>query len=63
MLTSDSSEPSVTLPIGSGVASRHDPLLEALLVVTRLLSRSVSAETLRAGLPLVDHRLTVARQK
>jgi ATP-binding cassette subfamily C protein LapB len=59
MLNSDSSEPSVALPIGSGVASRHDPLLEALLVVTRLLSRSVSAETLRAGLPLVDHRLTV----
>ena len=59
MLNSDSQEPSAAPSAGIGVASRQDPLLDALMVVSRLLSRSVSAETLRAGLPLVDHRLTV----
>ncbi len=38
---------------------RQDALLDALVVVARLLGRPVSGETLRAGLPLVDHRLTV----
>ncbi|HEY5789473.1 MAG TPA: type I secretion system permease/ATPase [Gammaproteobacteria bacterium] len=44
---------------GAGSTPREDPLLDALVVVARLLSRPVSTETLRAGLPLVDHRLSV----
>ena len=45
--------------LGAVTDLRQDALLDALVVVARLLSRPVSAETLRAGLPLVDHRLTV----
>ncbi|WGF87328.1 type I secretion system permease/ATPase [Marinivivus vitaminiproducens] len=37
-----------------------DPLLDALAVLAGLLERPVSAETLRAGLPLEDGRLTPA---
>lgn len=35
-----------------------DPLLECLLVITQLENRPYSAETLRAGLPLEDNKLT-----
>jgi ATP-binding cassette subfamily C protein LapB len=38
---------------------RQDALLDALVVIARLHGRPASPETLRAGLPLVDHRLTV----
>ncbi len=56
--TESSAVPSAPLP-GNGVDMRQDALLDALVVIARLLGRPVSAETLRAGLPLVDHRLTV----
>ena len=37
---------------------QRDPLLEALVTLTRLHHKPVSAESLTAGLPLVDGRLT-----
>ena len=42
-----------------GEASTHeDPLLDALVVLTRLHGAPFTAEALSAGLPLVDNRLT-----
>ncbi|MBL8459093.1 MAG: type I secretion system permease/ATPase [Zoogloea sp.] len=42
-----------------GEASTHeDPLLDALVVLTRLHGTPFTAEALAAGLPLVDNRLT-----
>jgi ATP-binding cassette subfamily C protein LapB len=38
--------------------SADDPLLKCLVLLTRLYNRPFSAETLSAGLPLVDSRLT-----
>lgn len=35
-----------------------DPLLECLVIMTQLKQRPYSAESLKAGLPLVDHRFT-----
>jgi ATP-binding cassette subfamily C protein LapB len=59
MLNPESSVAATAPKFGAATDSRQDPLLDALVVVARLLARPVSAETLRAGLPLVDHRLTV----
>lgn len=39
-------------------ATLDDPLLECLVIVTALLERPHSGEALRAGLPLVDNRMT-----
>jgi ATP-binding cassette subfamily C protein LapB len=39
-------------------AGVDDPLLGCLLLIAKLQRRSTSADTLTAGLPLVDHRLT-----
>lgn len=39
-------------------ARAHDPLLECLFLLTRLHGTPQSRETLSAGLPLVDHKLT-----
>ena len=36
----------------------HDPLLNSLLILAKLHNRPVSAETLIAGLPLENHKLT-----
>jgi len=58
MLNSDTSAAPDALNVGNG-DMRQDALLDALVVVARLLAQPVSADTLRAGLPLVDHRLTV----
>lgn len=38
----------------------HDPLLECLVQLTRIHGAPQSRETLSAGLPLVDHKLTPA---
>ncbi|NJO14567.1 MAG: type I secretion system permease/ATPase [Thioploca sp.] len=35
-----------------------DPLLQCLVILTKLLSKPVSAEALKAGLPLVNNRFT-----
>ncbi|OGA17864.1 MAG: ABC transporter [Betaproteobacteria bacterium RIFCSPLOWO2_02_FULL_66_14] len=40
--------------------SADDPLLKCLVLLTRFFNRPFSAETLSAGLPLVDNRLTPA---
>jgi ATP-binding cassette subfamily C protein LapB len=56
--TESSATPSTPVP-GAGIDMRQDALLDALVVVARLHGRPASAETLRAGLPLVEHRLTV----
>ena len=42
----------------SVVKAPHDPLLSCLLTVTRRLTKPYSAQTLVAGLPLVNHKLT-----
>ena len=39
-------------------ASADDPLVRCLVLLTRFLNRPYSEETLCAGLPLVDSRLT-----
>jgi ATP-binding cassette subfamily C protein LapB len=44
--------------IPPAVSSHDDPLLGCLLGLTRLHNKPVSADTLIAGLPLVDYRLT-----
>ena len=36
----------------------EDPLLQCLVILTKLLSKPVSAEALKAGLPLVNNRFT-----
>lgn len=36
----------------------HDPLLECLVILTKLYHHPHSAEALKAGLPLVNHRFT-----
>lgn len=46
------------MPTSSVTTTVRDPLLEALVAVTRLHHRPHSAESLTAGLPLVDGRLT-----
>ncbi|MBK4733834.1 type I secretion system permease/ATPase [Noviherbaspirillum pedocola] len=46
------------LPPAASMAD--DPLLGCLLALTRLHNKPVSADTLTAGLPLVDHGLTPA---
>ena len=43
------------IPMGSTI---DDPLLECLVILTALLERPHSGEALRAGLPLVDNRMT-----
>jgi len=43
---------------GGGHATFDDPLLAALVGLSHLLERPASAEALKAGLPLVDGRLT-----
>jgi ATP-binding cassette, subfamily C, bacterial LapB len=40
--------------------SRDDPLLKCLVLLTRFFNRPFSEETLSAGLPLVENRLTPA---
>ncbi|MES9967850.1 MAG: hypothetical protein ABW074_11350, partial [Sedimenticola sp.] len=35
-----------------------DPLLECLVMLSRIEGRPMSADALKAGLPLVDYRLT-----
>src|SRR5215207_2235281 len=40
------------------LAAPDDPLLSCLLIVARLHNQRVSADSLKAGLPLEDHRLT-----
>ena len=39
-------------------ATHEDPLLDALVVMTRLHGKPFTPEALAAGLPLVDNRLT-----
>ncbi|MCL5801998.1 MAG: hypothetical protein M1283_05710, partial [Gammaproteobacteria bacterium] len=39
-------------------AASFDPLLECLVLLTKTLHRPFSAESLSAGLPLVNHQLT-----
>ncbi|RLA34418.1 MAG: type I secretion system permease/ATPase [Gammaproteobacteria bacterium] len=58
MINSETLAAPDALNVGNG-DMRQDALLDALVVVARLLGRPISGETLRAGLPLVDHRLTV----
>ena len=43
---------------GDAEGSSYDPLLSALVLLTRMQNKPFSAEALRAGLPLVDNRLT-----
>ncbi|WP_421377121.1 type I secretion system permease/ATPase [Paraburkholderia sp. DD10] len=50
--------PGWDLPPTSGID--NDPLLGCLLILTRLFNQPVGADTLIAGLPLIDHRLTPA---
>jgi HlyD family type I secretion membrane fusion protein len=38
-------------------AAPHDPLLQSLSILAGLLERPISAEALRAGLPVLDERL------
>ncbi|MGH6969568.1 MAG: hypothetical protein ACREEN_10745, partial [Stellaceae bacterium] len=38
-------------------AAPHDPLLQSLVILAGLFERPVSAEALRAGLPVLDQRL------
>jgi len=42
----------------SSAATFDDPLLQCLVILTKLLNKPYSAEALKAGLPLVDNRLT-----
>jgi ATP-binding cassette subfamily C protein LapB len=42
----------------SDLQARHDPLVGALVVLTRLYQRPMTAEALTAGLPLNDQPLT-----
>ena len=43
---------------GDAEGHSYDPLLSALVLLTRMQNKPFSAEALRAGLPLVDNRLT-----
>lgn len=43
---------------GPAEGSAYDSLLSALVLLTRMQNKPFSAEALRAGLPLVDNRLT-----
>lgn len=44
--------------IKQGKDEGSDPLLDCLVILTKLNNRPFSHESLRAGLPLVDHQLT-----
>lgn len=54
--TDDDAEPQWKVPPAHHIA--HDPLLGCLVVLTRLQHNPFSPETLIAGLPLVDNKLT-----
>ena len=45
-------------PLGSETWRRHDPLLSALIEISRMHGRGVTPEAFLAGLPLQDGRLT-----
>jgi len=47
-----------TNPWQNSTATFDDPLLQCLVVLTKLLNKPLSADTLKAGLPLVNNRLT-----
>ena len=47
-----------TWPLPPGHAEIEDPLLDCLTILARLLERPTSPQALKAGLPLVDGRLT-----
>jgi len=49
----------ITRKLGEDADSHDDPLLDCLETVAKLLDRPTTRTALRAGLPLVDNRLTV----
>ena len=51
-------KPRLASSAGDTASVIDDPLLESLVILTTLLERPHSGEALRAGLPLVDDRLT-----
>ena len=60
MQSQSSESPAWQFQPGELAQSRHDPLLDCLVILTKHFERPMSADALTSGLPLAEHRLSPA---